>query len=265
MENCEKIQPLLIDFVDKNLSDEKTAFVSKHLQNCKSCREEVDGLVVLFGEMDKVENELPDESLSLSFKEMLEQEKAAQEVKKVKMQSSNQKVFLTKWMQIAAAVAILITGMLIGTQLDNKGNSGEQVAELQQEMKSMKEMLILSKLQQPVASERIIAASYLEQVSAPDKDVLNALIQTMNTDKNSNVRMAAMNALTKFRADKMVSEALVESLSIQTDPIIQISLIYILVEMQETRAVDKMKQIIEDNSTNESVKKLAEEGILTLI
>jgi HEAT repeat protein len=155
--------------------------------------------------------------------------------------------------------------MLIGSQFEKTNNGGEQVAELQQEMKSMKEMLILSKLQQPVASERIVAASYLEQVSAPDKDVLNALIQTMNTDKNSNVRMAAMNALTKFRNEQLVADALVESLASQTDPIIQISLINILVEMQDTRAVDKMKQIIEDNSTNESVKKLAEEGILTLI
>jgi hypothetical protein len=265
MENCEKIQPLLIDFADKSLSEEHTAMVSRHLEKCKSCREEVDGLMVLFGEMAKVENEIPDEKLSLNFKEMLEQEKAAQSGKKVIMQPGNSKRITTNWLQIAAALAILIAGMLIGSQFGKINNGGEQVAELQQDLKSMKEMLILSKLQQPVASERIVAASYLEQVSAPDKDVLNALIQTMNTDKNSNVRMAAMNALTKFRTDKMVSEVLVESLAIQTDPIIQISLINILVEMQETRAVDKMKQIIEDNSTNESVKKLAEEGILTLI
>ena len=169
------------------------------------------------------------------------------------------------WIQIAAAVAILIAGILIGSQFGNNNESGVEVAKLQHEMKSMKEMLILSKLQQPVASERIVATSYLNEVNAPDEDVLKALIQTMNTDKNSNVRMAAMNALAKFRNEEMVSDALVESLSIQTDPIIQISLINMLVNMNETRAVDKMKQIIDDNSTNESVRKLAEEGILTLI
>ena len=77
--------------------------------------------------------------------------------------------------------------------------------------------------------------------------------------------MAALNALAKFRNEPLIGNALVETLSIQTDPIIQISLINILVEMQETRAVDQMKNILQDNSTNESVKKLAEQGILTLI
>ena len=266
MKNCDKIKPLLIDFVDKNLDREKTAMVSKHLETCKRCREEVDGLVILFGEMDNIKDELPDESLNRNFREMLEQEKAAEKGRVVNMHESRKKTgYLMNFGQIAAAIAILLTGMFIGSLFNDRDDSGEQVAELQKEMKSMKEMLILSKLQQPTASQRVIAASYLDGVEAPDDEILEALIKTMNTDENANVRMAAMNALGKYRTNPKVADALVESLSEQTDPIIQISLINILVEMNETRAVDQMKQIIDDNSTNESVKKLAEQGVLTLI
>lgn len=266
MNDCDKIQPLLIDFVDKNLDGEKTARVSQHLKTCKLCREEADGLVVLLGEMNNVKDVMPDESLKQNFRDMLEQEKATQKGRVIKMKDDRNKTgFIFSLGQIAAAIAILLTGMFIGSLFNRQDGSGQQVAELQQEMKSMKEMLILSKLQQPTASQRVIAASYLNDVDSPDDEILEALIKTMNTDENANVRMAAMNALAKYRNNPKVADALVESLSEQTDPIIQISLINILVEMNEKRAVNQMKQIIDDNSTNESVKKLAEQGVLTLI
>ena len=264
MKNCKHIQPLLIDFVDKKLDKEKTGFVRVHLESCKSCSEEVDGLVVLFDEMNKIEDEQPDENLKQNFTAMLEAEK--QKVSKPSIKKTGRKIWLQSPLsQVAAGVAILITGMLLGLLFRTNTDSSHEMAALKNEVNNIKDMLILSKLDQPIASERIIAASYLEEMTAPDHRVLQALITTMNTDNNTNVRMAALNALAKFRNQQIVGDALVETLSIQTDPIIQISLINILVEMQDTRAVDKMKKILDNNSTNESVKKLAEKGILTLI
>lgn len=265
MNTCKQIQPLLIDFVDKILDLEKTQWVKQHLENCISCREETDKLVTLFDEMNKIENEIPDEKLTLHFQAMLEAEKE-KSGKLVGMVPSHKKNwFYSNLGQIAASISILIAGILIGYLFNGSNDSGYEVAEIKKEMNSMKEMLMLSKLEQPIASERMIATSYLSQEITPDATVLNALIKTMNSDQNTNVRMAAMNALSHFKSQALVADAMVESLSIQTDPIIQISLINILVEMNDTRAVDKMKQIIDNNSTNESVKKLAEEGILTLI
>lgn len=265
MKKCDQIKPFLIDFVDKSLDRENTEMVSRHLENCQQCHEEVDGLVVIFGEMDKLEDEIPDESLSKNFKAMLEAEKL-KSGRTAKMEAPGVKsLFYSPFGQIAAAVAILVTGIFLGLLFNNQRTSYPEVAQLKDEVRSMKDMLILSKLDQPVASERIMAASYLMEMTTPDREVLEALIHTFNTDKNSNVRQAAMNALSKFRNNPLVADAFVEGLSIQTDPIIQISLINILVDMQDTRAVDKMKQIISNQSTNESVKKMAEQGIITLI
>jgi len=264
MKDCKNIQALLIDFVDKTLDSKSTERVSQHLATCKSCSDEVDGLVVLFDEMKKVENEQPDESLKQNFMAMLDAEKQKN------TSSSSKKTGRKVWLQsplsqVAAGIAILIAGMMLGLLFRTNDGSNREVVELKNEVNNIKDMLILSKLDQPIASERIIAASYLEEMTAPDHQVLEALIKTMNTDENTNVRMAAMNALAKFRNEYLVRDALVETLSIQTDPILQISLINILVSMQETRAVDQMQKIINDNSTNESVKKLAEKGVLTLI
>ena len=267
MNTCQNIQPLLIDFVDKTLDREHTEKVRQHLESCKACREEVDGLVVLLAEMNKVEDQQPDAVLKENFAAMLEAEKQNQQAAKVvEMKPTAGKSWLhSPFSQLAAGVALLIAGMMLGLLFRNDPVNDQQVAELSNEVNALKDMLIMSKLEQPSASQRIMAANYLEEVQAPNTDVLQALINTMNTDDNSNVRMAALNALSRFTGEPMVRDALVETLSVQTDPIIQISLINILVQMNENRAVDKMKELINDNSTNESVKKLAEKGVLTLI
>jgi len=267
MENCKKIEPLLIDFVDKTLDQEETLLVKTHLEGCKNCRDEVDGLVVLFGEMNQLQDELPDQSLRQGFEAILKTEKQKVRSGKTIALKPGQRLhwIYTNFGQMAAGFALLITGMLLGLLINSNRGDMSKTDDLKNELNQMKDLLILTKLDQPSASQRIQAANYLEEMTAPDKDVFNALINTMNTDKNSNVRMAALNALAKFKNQQLVKDAFVETMSIQTDPIIQISLINILVEIQDKRAVDKMKEMLEKNSTNESVKKLAEKGILRLI
>jgi hypothetical protein len=193
MKDCKNIQAQLIDFVDKTLSKENTEQVRLHLESCKTCSDEVDGLVILFDEMNKVENEISDEGLKENFTRMLEAEK--QKEAKIPTKKEGRKIwFRSPLSQAAAGFAILIAGMMLGLLFRTNNDSNQEVAALKSEVNNIKDMLILTKLNQPVASERIIAASYLEEMTAPDHQVLEALITTMNTDENSNVRMAAMNA-----------------------------------------------------------------------
>lgn len=267
MKDCKNIQPMLIDFVDKNLDPEKTVLVRQHIERCKACRDEVDNLVVLFSEMEKTRDEQPDPAMKADFTAMLEAEKQKQKYGKVVQMNQRERKawFRNPFSQLAAGLALLIAGMMLGLLFSGANDNNGQIADLSNEVDQLKNMLVMSKLEQPSASQRIMAASYLEDMQTPGKDILRALIQTMNNDDNSNVRMAAVNALSKFTSEPMVRDAMVETLSMQSDPIIQISLINILVQIDEPRAVDQMKKLIEDNSTNESVKKLAEKGVLTLI
>jgi len=267
MENCTKIQQLLIDFVDKTLAPELTELVGNHLATCHQCSAEVEKLAILFAEMGKIKDEQPGDDLRQNFETMLTDEKRKlKNTKVVGIHTQKQTRWLySPFMQIAAGFALLIAGMMLGLFFAKQTGGNQEVAELKNEMNQMKDLLIMAKLGQPSASERISAANYLEEMTSPDPEILKALINTLNTDKNSNVRQAALNALARFKNEQLVRDAFVETLSEQTDPIIQISLINLLVDLQETRAVDKMKQIIQDNSANESVKKLAEKGVLTLI
>jgi HEAT repeat protein len=94
--------------------------------------------------------------------------------------------------------------------------------------------------------------------------LLKVLIQTLNEDPNVNVRMAALDGLRKFYQEPLVRKALIGSLAIQKDPVIQIYLIQILVEMKDKAAVQPLKQIIENEELIPAVKDEANMGILVL-
>ena len=86
----------------------------------------------------------------------------------------------------------------------------------------------------------------------------------MNEDPNSNVRLAAMEALGKFSNEVRVRNALIQSLSTQKDPVVQIALIQLLVKMKEKSVVGQLEQMTKDATTMKAVKDEAYSGILKL-
>jgi HEAT repeat protein len=94
--------------------------------------------------------------------------------------------------------------------------------------------------------------------------VVTALVRTMNEDPNTNVRMAALDALSKFYEEPAVRKALIRSLEKQKDPIVQIALIQLLVRMKEKGVVNDLKRIVDDNEVLTPVKDEAYTGILKL-
>ena len=92
----------------------------------------------------------------------------------------------------------------------------------------------------------------------------NALIQAMNEDQNTNVRIAALEALGKFHNQPHVRKALIASLRTQKDPLVQIALIRLMVEMKEKGITKNLKRISTDEETLPAVKDEAQAGILRL-
>ena len=87
----------------------------------------------------------------------------------------------------------------------------------------------------------------------------------MNIDKSTNVRLAAMEALSHFSDEPNVRTALCKSLAVQTNPMIQLSLIKILVNMKEQQAVEYFEKIIEKENVAPEVKDEAQMGIFKMM
>ncbi|WP_420576578.1 HEAT repeat domain-containing protein [Ekhidna sp.] len=168
----------------------------------------------------------------------------------------------TPWMQIAAAVALLIIGFGIG-KISTPGSTDELVA-LKDEVQSLREVTLRSTLQKHSASERIMAVNQIEEEASVNTHLIATLITTLNSDESPNVRYAAMQALAKFIDNVDVRAELVKSLEAQSDPLIQITLITILVEAEERSAIAPLRDIIEKEDTSPEVKQQAEIALQVL-
>ena len=128
----------------------------------------------------------------------------------------------------------------------------------------MYQLVTLSLLQQQSASERIRGLSWSQRVSQPEPQVLSALLQVLDYDPNANVRLAAVDALQQFSDQPMVRQGLVQAVTRQSSPLVQIALIDLLVQIQEKRSVDTFKRMIADENLNDAVKQRAERALKQL-
>ncbi|MDR6808641.1 hypothetical protein J2Y45_005853 [Dyadobacter sp. BE34] len=173
---------------------------------------------------------------------------------------------LGTWLlRIAAGLALLLVGFGAGwlyqSKSENRAVSAAFEGKEAGQVEEMKKVLAFEQMDNTSASERIQAVNHSYEISDADRDITQLLINTLNFDPNVNVRLAACQALTHFADETEVKEALIQSLAIQTDPNIQISLIETLVAIKEKRAVDQFQQIARNQEVLDVVRLKATEGM----
>ncbi|MGG7661886.1 HEAT repeat domain-containing protein [Dyadobacter sp. BHUBP1] len=172
---------------------------------------------------------------------------------------------LGSWLiRIAAGLTLLIVGFGAGWMFQSKSEKGALAVlggQEATEVAEMKKVLAFEQMNNTSASERIQAVNHSYEITDADRDITQLLINTLNFDPNVNVRLAACQALTHFADEAEVKEALIQSLAIQTDPNIQISLIETLVAIKEKRAVDQFQQLARNQEVLDVVRLKATEGM----
>lgn len=165
--------------------------------------------------------------------------------------------------RIAAGVALLLGGFAAGYYFNN---NQENIMIVENTPEStLKKTLQFEQVSLTSASDRIDAVNQSLELKELDQELIQLLINTLNFDDNVNVRLAACQALARFEDEPMVREGLIQSLKIQTDPNIQITLIELLVMMKEKRASTTMEQLSKDRAAMDVVRLKAEEGAAKLI
>ena len=136
-----------------------------------------------------------------------------------------------------------------------------EISSLRQEMQSMKQTLAVSLLDQSSASERLKGVNLSIRTEKPDTSLIEALLDTLDTDPNVNVRLAAVDALYLFYDNPLVKEGLAQTLSTQDSPLVQVALIDLVVNVRERRAIDSLKNLLQTKILHPDVKQHAELGL----
>jgi len=269
--DCANVETVVIDYLDNQLSDQTRKAFELHLSDCAACQQQMSEFSQLFNSISKESNVLPSPLLRENFNTMLQSEinilATENIIEPVRQQHHSLISIRGTLMKIAACLLLIAGGAITGSIITKKSLTGVapgQIAELQTEVKQMKEAVMLNLLNDESASERIKAVTFVDQMNSPGNEVIQALIKTMNGDENVNVRLAALNTVSKFASSAPVRDSLVNSLANQKEPIVQIVLINILIDKKETKAIKAIKNILSDKSTLAPVKDAAAKGLRLL-
>jgi HEAT repeats len=131
-------------------------------------------------------------------------------------------------------------------------------------VKKKKAVLLAGLNNMQSAASRISAIASTSKMKNNGNDVVDVLVQTLNNDPNANVRLAALDGLTRFHSKTYVRRELVASLNKQQDPLVMINLIDLLTWMRELSILSDLERIVNDENTSKVVKDIAWSGILRL-
>lgn len=227
----------------------------------------------LWEQMGKLPVPEPSKDVKTRFHAMLDTFKAEEESKKEGLFQTTverfKSLFAYKPAYNWAYAMILIVissgaGYFIGKPNSEVATNHNEVKRLSSEVQDMKQMMMLSMLENPVATERLKAVSYTQELNNVDDQVVDALLTTLNFDQNENVRLVTLEALIQLADNPKVREGLVESLLTQESPLMQVALADAMVKLQEKRSVKQFKELLRKENLNDAVKGKIEKTILVL-
>ena len=261
---CEETKLVLADYWSETLADEQEIALQAHLASCDACRSELERLGELWRSLSLLPAEEPSAALRGRFYESLSAYR--QGLESAPSHGLWQRL-LALWpgnpaWQMALSMALLVAGVGVGYawRPGQSGSAGAptELAQLRGEVSSMRQLVALSLLQQQSASERLRGVSWAVRVEPSDSEVLTALLQTVNHDPNVNVRLAAVDALHPFASAVGTRQAVIQALTRQDAPIVQVALIDLLVDLKERRAAQALQQVASSTSTDAGVRQRAE-------
>jgi len=256
----------LLAYVNGNLDADTARAVADHLLTCAECSRELQATQRLWEELGRLPEESPAPTLAFGFHNMLAafEQGMRQTGGNIPRRSIFSRFFAGRpALQWGFAACLLILGLFIGYSV-NAGRAGE-LAQLHDEVQGLRSLLTISMLQQESASERLKAISWGTQHDGRDPAVIAALISTMQHDRNVNVRLAALDALSRDVASPSVRSEVIRSLPQQSSPLMQCALVDVLVQMNSQEAKDALRQMQKRPGLDPSVNTRIAQGIRLIL
>jgi hypothetical protein len=235
---CPTGERQLTAFLENRLSKEdRTSFLA-HSQTCSLCQSEIE----LWHQLSQLPAASPGPYFKQDFDAMLARESRT-------LQQPAKPTLV--WVAAAAALAI---GSFLAGSYSRSAQSSPEITELRQELRSMRNVVAMSLLQQQSAVERLRGVNYSVRLDNPDDGVVAALVQTLRSDSSVDVRLAAADALRRYTTRPSVRQSISDALTVQDSPLVQLALIDELVELRDRQAATAFRSLATQSDLDPNVK-----------
>lgn len=248
------------DKLTGEISEKEQVALDQFLEANPDVASELKELEQTWDLFEEIERPEPSEAMDARFEGMMAAYSANQKESRPSVLDWILERMTRSWQ---VGLASLVMGLFIGWWMLPSQGQQQDIKQLSSEIQSMKEMMMLTLIEQPKAQERIRAVNLAAELPNADEKVINALIATLNNDDNVNVRLASLESLTRYANQPVVRQSLVDALKMQESPLMLIAIADVLVAIQEKSSVETMEQL-QESIQDEFVKEKLNESIETL-
>jgi anti-sigma factor RsiW len=259
---CEQISELLPEYLQGNLSPGQRHNVEEHLEHCADCSEEV----VIWRKLSLLPVEQPSAGSRARFEAMLQAYQAGRSNQPIAAFEKRPGISawnVFRWLlsplgAMAWSAALLAIGIYAGLHLTSPKAPSSDLAAMQSELTNMKQLVVLSMLQQQSATERLQGVTWSTREQQLDPQVLSALLHTLRYDGSVDVRLAALDALSRYARQPQIHKGVLDSLQEQQSPLVQVALIDLLLEWRDPDAAQRLQALQQTPNLNPTVRQRVE-------
>ena len=264
---CEDAAIDIVTSLAGELGPEAEATLRQHLDICRACQSEADRLGAMWRGLGAVPADVPATGrMQQRFLAELDAfQLGADQARAQVLQHTPRRSTLTAVVWPVAVAASLMIGVFIGRARPLPvTDTNPELTALRHELHATQEMVSLALLNQSSAAERLRGVSWSERLNDPGADVVTALIDALARDQNVNVRLAAIDALSRWADRPDVRRGAVAALSDRSSPMVQIALIDWLVQLKEPSSRDVLRTLSDDAQVDAAVRGRAAWGLKQL-
>ncbi|MGP8246819.1 MAG: HEAT repeat domain-containing protein [Bryobacteraceae bacterium] len=267
MTDCDRYRQQIPECLAGWLDKAARELLVEHLEGCSGCRAELAAMGRVWRGMEALGGEEPGPELAERFRETLHAFAAG--LAQAQREPSKRPRGWLGWMphpawQLAGAAALLIIGLAAGRFLTVSRQPETSVAQLQGQVENLRQLVSLSMLNQSSPGSRLEGVVYAQQLTRPDNEVEQALVQAARQDPNVNVRLAAVDGLGRYGSDPAVRRTLADGLVREESPLVQVALIEFLVNAHARDCALEIKQLAASTDAEPIVRQRAEWGLKQL-
>ena len=286
--NCEQIAELLPDYLQGSLAREQVSQVEQHCEGCANCAQDV----AMWKKLALLPSDQPSPDSRARFDAMLHAYSPTVSERSIEVSSSSSRQeFSPKiatpnvsdssertarwnfsaWLRsplgaVVWSAALLIFGIFIGTRVNKEASPAhpDEIAAMHAELTNMRQLVALSMLQQQSASERLQGVSWSGLEAHLDPQIQSALLRTLRYDGSVDVRLAALDALSRHASQPQIRKGIGDALQEQQSPLVQVALIDQLAEWRDPDATQRLRNFQQTPNLNPAVRQRAEWAISKL-
>jgi anti-sigma factor RsiW len=269
--NCEQIAELLPDYLQGSLAREQASQVEQHCEHCANCAQDV----AMWKKLALLPPDQPSPDSRARFDAMLHAypatDRSGRLPRRAPFDTTAAPRAFFDWLRsplgaVAWSAALLILGIFIGTRVHIGPVQAppNEIAAMHAELTSMRQLVALSLLQQQSASERLQGVSWSGLEAHLDPQIQSALLHTLRYDGSVDVRLAALDALSRHASQPQVRKGIGDALQEQQSPLVQVALIDQLAEWRDPDATQRLRNFQQTPNLNPAVRQRAEWAISKL-